>query len=376
MGRGSTRILVKRIIECLTKGPRSISNLSEETGFDRIAIAKYLQAMKDSGLLVEDQQGTSKMYSIASNYRLDTYFGLPLNAETEKMANSLFYLIKKNWKEQTTEKLLNTHAQKIAYEVIFKCKLQIPHGWYLYGGIEIVSYDDSRDYTYSSLGKDVELCVKEVTIEYANNKHAWQTKNLQYQKFGSNLYLLKEEIFSILYSPNFEVHSKNSLFVLAKKIRQLITVSPRDDAVKYKEILDSYQDLMMDIANKMDDNWISEHKREIITLFEAIWRYIALFNFKQGLSEFYSKAMLDNHFQIDISQQEDEIVELGTPLQSLIPADEITDPLKKKLYEALSQMKIVDEKRLAEQNEELENLKKKKGLKAYKEELLHRAGLK
>ncbi len=376
MGRGSTRSLVKMTLECLTKGPRSISNLSEETGFDRIAIAKYLQVMKESGLLVEDQQGTSKMYSIASNYRLDTYFGLPLDAETEKKANSLFYLIKKNWMEQTTEKLLNTHAQKIAYEVITKCNLKIPHGWYLYGGIEIVSYDDSKDYAYSSLGKDVELCVKEVTIEYAKNRYAWQTKKQQYHKLGSSLYLLKEEIFSILYSPNFDVHSKNSLFVLAKKIRQLIALSPRDDSVKYKEILDSYQDLMMDIANKMDDNWISEHKREIITLFEAIWRYMALFNFKQCLSEFYSKAMLDNHFQIDISQQEDEIVELGTPLQSLIPADEIIGPLKKKLHEALSQMTGINEKKLAKQNEELEDIKKKKGLKAYNEELLRRAGLK
>ncbi len=378
MGRGSTQLLIKRIVECLAKGPQSITSIAEETGFDRTAITNYLQALKESGLLVEEQQGTSKVFSVKSIFRRDTYFGLPLTPDQEKTFESLFYAIKKYWREQTSEKLLSTHAQKIAYDVIEKCKLKLPSGWYIYGGISVLSFDEHKEYSYTGLSADIEKCIKSVTSEHAKNKFAWQIKVQQYKKYQKEMYLLKEHILSLLYSKEFDSHPKNSLFVLIKMVRKLISLAPKDEREDYSEILESYQDLMLDIVDNLDDSQIIQRKRDIVMIFEMTWKYIALFNFKKDLSEFYAKTILDNHFLTDIKQQEDEIVELGSELQSLIlhKEDQSKTALRGQLIEALAQMKSPSVEDVNKKKLEVEKKKKNMGEEAFQEDLLKKAGLK
>ncbi len=364
MGRGSTQILIRKIIECLSNGRKAITDISKETGLDRTAIVKYLNILKESGLLVEEKERASRLFTIVPTYRTDTYFGLPLDVESEKKFKSLYHLIRKNWREQTTRPLLRTHAQKIAYKVITKCDLKVPFGWYIFGGIGIVSYDNALEYNYFGLPKFVEICVREVTIEYAKNDRAWQSKKQRYEEAGKELYLKKEEILSVLYSSNFDDHPKQSLFALIKKLRKLVFLAPKDKRTNYSEILDSYQDLMLDITNKVDESQIIEAKRDIIVLFESIWRYIALFNFKHDLLEFYSEKILDLHFKLDILQQEDEIIEIGTELQRLVPDDEITGPIEKQLHEALDNIKPLTPEEQVKANKEMAEYKKKYGLES------------
>lgn len=376
MGRSSTTFLIREILKSLTTGPKSISEISDATGLDRTAISRYINILTESKWLIEEQEGTSKKFTIVPTYRTDTYFGLPLSQSVEKQASSVYHLIKKNWETMTQKKLLSTHAQKIMYKVVSSCdELKIPFGWYIYGGMCIVTYADLKEYEYHPLPKEVEECIKKVTAEYAENDFAWQSKKQQYGEMGRELYRTKEEILSILYSEKFDAHPNDSLFVSVKKIRRLISLGPTELQRQHSEILDAYQDLMLDIQNKLDKEIISSNKIEIVSLFEAMWRYIALFNFKQDLSKFYSPELLDYYFKLDIKQQEDEIIEIGTRLQSLIPEDESTDPLKKKLHEALARMKGVNPEKLTKQTQDLEKIKKEKGLEAYNQELLKRSGL-
>ena len=376
MGRGSTQILIRKIIECLMECPKTISEIVEATGIDRTSVGKYTNLLKDSNLLIEEQDGTSKKFTIVPTYRTDTYFGLPLNQETEQQSSSVFHLIRKNWNNLTSRRLLSTHAQKIAFKVISNCgELKIPHGWYIYGGISIATYDDSQAYNYYGLPKTVENYIKEVTEEYAKNTYAWQSKKLQYEG-ATELYTIKEEVFSILFGPTFDKDPKRSLYIFLKKLRKLISLAPKTLRKEYNEILDTYQDLMLDISNKLDNKIILEHKREIILLFEAIWKYIALFNFKHDLLNYYSEKILDIHFKLDIKQQEDETIELGTELQSLVPEEEITDQLRKKLYEALDNIKTPSPEEQKKQKEDLDKLKKKLGEEKFKEWLFNEAGLK
>ncbi len=376
MGRSSTQILVRKIVESLTKGTKSITELAEATGFDRTAISKYASILAESGLLLEEQEGTSKRFTLIPTYRSDTYFGLPLDQSAEKQVSSVYHLIRKHWNEISSKKLLGTHAQKILYKVISSCdELKVPFGWYIYGGISVVTYDASKEYAYYGLPGKIEDCIKEATADYEKNEHAWEAKKQQYNEEPNALFSTKEEILSILYSPDFDSHPKRSLFVLVKKIRKLISLAPKGPQPQYSEILDAYQDLMLDITNKLGEAVILPRKREITVLFEAIWRYIALFNFKQGLGNFYSQKILDIHFQLDIKQQEGEIVELGTQLQSLVPEDEITDPLKKQLHEALSQMKPLSPEEQKKQKEEMGKLRKELGEERFQVWLLEQAGL-
>ncbi len=373
MGRGSTQSLIREILKSLAESPKTISEIAEAIDLDRTAISRYVNLLKESGLLVEEQIGTSKKFTIIPTYREDTYFGLPLDKEVEKQISSVFYLIKKYWSEKTSKKLLNTHAQKIAFKVIRLCdELKIPFGWYLYGGIEVGTYDDSKNYIFYETSEKVVRVVKEVTEEYAINDYAWQSKKLQYEQAPEH-YSVKEEILSILYGPTISEDPKRSLHVIIKKVRRLISLAPKVDRKEYNNILDAYQDLLLDLYNKVDDEVLKEHKREFIILFEAVWKYIALFNFKNDLLKFYPKKILDVHFFLDIKQQEDEIIELGSYLQSLVPEDE--DPLRKKLNEALDKMLVADKEKLKKQNEELEKIKQEKGLEEFNEELFRRVGL-
>jgi DNA-binding transcriptional ArsR family regulator len=378
MGRGSTQVLIREIVKCLSINPKTITELVDEIKLDRSSIVRYLGILKESGLLNEEQKGTSKVYTLIPSFRQDTYFGLPLDKKTEQEVHSLFHLIKKFWSMNSKQQLKKTHAQKIAYKVITSCALNIPHGWYIYGGIGVASFDESTDYNYFGFPKEkeVEMCVKDVTIEYAKNEFAWQSKKQQYDEVGKELYVVKEEILSILYSGDFDKHPKNSIYVIVKKLRRLVELAPRDNRSDYMEILDSYQDLMLDLSNKVDEKILIDNKREIIISFEAIWKYIALFNFKNDLKEFYSESILEAHFKLDILQQENDIIELGTELQEYVPEDVITDPLKKKVHEALSNIKLLNSDEQKTQREYLEKMEKELGHEKFQEFLLEQAGLK
>ena len=126
------------------------------------------------------------------------------------------------------------------------------------------------------------------------------------------------------------------------------------------------------LTNKLDKTVILEQKQEIILLFQAIWKYIALFNFKQDLRSYYSESILKIHFELDILQQENELIDRGTELQSLIPEDIITDPLKKKLHDALSQIKIISPEEREKQKENMKKLKKELGDEEFQKHLLNK----
>ncbi len=153
-------------------------------------------------------------------------------------------------------------------------------------------------------------------------------------------------------------------------------LSPRDNRSDYMGILDSYQDLMLDLSNKVEEKFLIENKREIITSFETIWKYVALFNFKNDLKEYYPESILEAHFKLDILHQEDEILELGTELQEQIPEDIITAPLKKKVYNALSNIKLLNSGEQKTQKEYLDKIEKELGPEKFQEFLLEQAGLK
>ena len=372
MGRGSTQLLIRKIIKSIAEGPKTISEIAKASKLDRTAVGRYLNILKESNLLIEEQAGTSKKFTLVPSYRTDTYFGLPLTEKAEKQVNSLYSLIKQNWGIMTSKNLLSTHVQKIAHKVIETCdELEIPHGWYMYGAISVATFDESREYRYSGLSEEVENCVKETTAVYAKNKFAWQSKKQQYEEAGKQLYLEKEEILSILFGDVFAKDPKRALHVLVKKIRKLIDLAPKPAEKKYDEILDAYQDLMFDITTKLDNHSISEHKIDITVLFQSIWKYVALHHFKQDLSEYYSEQVLDPHFKLEIKQQEDQIIELGMQLNSLIPEEEISDELRK-FRDTIRQKKPTDQKKLKKQNEELEKILKERGVEALNKELLRR----
>ena len=377
MGRGSTQVLIKKIFECLAKGQRTVTEISQETGLDRTAISKYIKILIETKLIMEETVGTSKVLTIAPSYNKEAYFGLPFSDEVRKDFHTLYYLIKKNWYEATNKRL--TNAKKIAYQIInsFPELKHLPKGWYQYGGTDVFVFDNDADYTYTGFPKKIEDAIKEVTKACSKIDHAYQIKNMQYKAEPKILYDTKEQILSILYSSKFDLHPKSSFAMIVKYLKKLLDVAPKNSNKDYKDTLDAYYELMFDIYSKLDDKIIIEQKRNIIPLFEAMWKYIAMFNFEKDLFEnkYYSSDVLDAHFYFDIVQQDAEVVEAGIELQALIPEDEITDPVKKKLHEALSQIRLLTPEESKVKQKEMDDYRDKHGLKALNEKLRKESGL-
>ena len=378
MGRGSTQILIRKIVESLAKGPKSITEIAEETGLDRTAIARYLNLLKESGFLREEEKGTSKIFHLSSTYRLDTYFGLPIDDKTNKLIDSLYYLIKKKWKEKTQRKLLKTTAQKILYEVIQKANLKIPNGWYIYGGVAVKPYDYYFDYTFSGLNKDIAEEVENSVERHSNYQFAYESKQHQYRDEGKELYDVKEEILRLLYSKNF---SKNSMFVFQKLYSKLIRLIPEGDKI-YDELINDYMTLLIDITknwddfvDEKDDRNFAEFKQKLISSFEALWRLVAMFNFKKDLEVFYPKIVLDEHFKMDIEQAKEELIEIGSELNEMIPFEEPDDPVYRKIKEALKNIKKRSPEEQERVKKEMDDYKKKHRLEALHKKLRKEFGL-
>lgn len=383
MGRGSTQILIRNILESLAKAPKSSSEIVEETGLDRTSISRYLDILKESGFVIEEQQGTSKKFILSSNYRLDTYFGLSLDSETNKLIDSLYHLIQKSWKEKTGRKLLKTTAQKIMYQVNETCKLKIPHGWYIYGGICVKPFDYTKTYYFSGVSDHIITCVNETVVEYSKNNFEYESKQLQYQKAGKELYDIKEDILKLLYSKNF---SKNSMYVFQKLYRNFLYAAPKEDAL-YKELINEYDTLLIDITKEWDhfvdeknERNFAEFKQKLISSFEAMWKMVAMINFKIDLfkGKYYLEKELQEHFKFDINQAKEDVIEIGSELNEMIPfeepSDEIYRQLKKIREEASKTPKRTPEEQ-AKVQKEMDEYAKEHGLKALGEKLRKDFGL-
>jgi hypothetical protein len=149
----------------------------------------------------------------------------------------------------------------------------------------------------------------------------------------------------------------------------LFELAPKNNRENYPGIIDSYQDLMMDITNELNNELLSEKKREIITLFEAVWKYVALFNFKNDLLEYYSDEVLNSYFELDIIQQENDIIEFGSELQELLPVEELNDPIYSQIKEIFSNAKPLSKEDSEKAKKDIEEYKSNNGQKALSEKI-------
>jgi hypothetical protein len=68
-------------------------------------------------------------------------------------------------------------------------------------------------------------------------------------------------------------------------------------------------------------------RSELISLFDAVWRLVALYNFRNDLrdQELFSEKELEIKFRIDIHSQKQEVREKLERLQDFMPEPETKD---------------------------------------------------
>ena len=159
---------------------------------------------------------------------------------------------------------------------------------------------------------------------------------------------------------------------------------PKGDRT-YDELVNDYMNLLIDITekwdkfvNEKDDQDFANFKQKLISSFEALWRLIALFNFKKDLfvGGFYPKIELDEHFKMEIIEAKEELIEIGSELNEMIPPEEPESPTYKNIKESLKKVKVRDSEDQERIKKEMREYKNKYGLKALNEKLKKEFGLK
>ena len=125
------------------------------------------------------------------------------------------------------------------------------------------------------------------------------------------------------------------MFVFQKFFSQFWRASPKGDKL-YSELISDFDTLLIDITQEWDnfvdeknERNFAEFKQKLISSFEALWKMIAMMNFKQDLltGAFYLEKELDEHFKFDINQAKEDLIEICSELNDMIPFEEPTDPL-------------------------------------------------
>ena len=125
------------------------------------------------------------------------------------------------------------------------------------------------------------------------------------------------------------------MYVFQKFFSKFWRLAPKGDKL-YDNLLNDYDTLLIDITKEWDnfvdeknERNFAEFKQKLTSSFEAIWKMVAMANFKIDLfnGEYYLEKELNEHFKFDINQAKEDVIEIGSELNEMIPFEEPNDPL-------------------------------------------------
>jgi DNA-binding transcriptional regulator YhcF (GntR family) len=260
-----------RIVDELREGPKTTRQISDNLKINWATADKYLNYLEGFGR-VKSKETTKKLFYLKQK---ENYFDLPLTKEQENKINKIYQIISK------TNKVTRTQAQKILFQANKDLNLKLPIGWYQFGPITIMPYEN-KDYqsTYNFDDKQIST-IKEITNEYAKIDN-FELEDEVYKQESNKLYLTKKTLSSV----NFKKDDLNILLM------DFLTFSPDET----KELVTDYVRTVMLIGfnDKTKD------------LFNLVWKYVAIINFKNDLKKCYEYD-IELYFDEKIKQIKDEI---------------------------------------------------------------------
>lgn len=272
MERNSPSEIISSILNSLTKGEQTLTQLSNATKINRITVSQYISAFEKGGIVEVKTDGRERWVSLKNP--VDTYFGLPIREEEKELMKKIYSVIKRYCKEIYNEEPKKTHVYKIIYDVMKERKLNLPVGWYQHGPCSVLIYSGNEE---SELKLDYESLIKEKVKQYCKLSPIDLQKEI-YIKYNSKLYNIKEDIKS-----GKEIDPLELLKVVPKETLDLVT-----DFARATLLL----------------GW--EKTRSIF--FSSLWKYISLVNFKISLKYYYGDE-IEEYLKHKIEERKQEVEE-------------------------------------------------------------------
>jgi predicted transcriptional regulator len=321
MGSRSSRDILENITSALRDdGGKSIKEIVNESGAQRNTVTRYLDSLQKQGLVEYEKEGRKKVYYISDEY-LDlsekakySYFGLKVDEETRNAVSAICNSIQNKWKEKTGRKPKKTEIQKTLAKVNDMEDLGLPIGWYMYGEMSAVVWDPETPFDESrSVPEDSEVMdsIEEVVDENTQFDSVAELMEHRYKEKGKDLYIAKHNLKEDILPNN---HPKSEVM---PEIYRFAYNLPDIEDEESKRMVDEFVSIFSTLYDK-DDGYM---RSELISLFDAVWRLVALYNFRNDLrdQELFSEKELEIKFRIDIHSQKQEVREKLERLQDFMP---------------------------------------------------------
>ncbi|MFH0874770.1 MAG: hypothetical protein V1859_02445 [archaeon] len=325
MARRTKEKLLIDILDQLKQRESSINDLVKDSNWSTIRDAVYL--LKELGLVDIREEKNAQVCSLKKGVDVDmegtvnsnTLFKIPITEEQNNLFSFVFSEIKKKFIEKWNREPKTTEAEKIAAEVIYDMKLNLPIGWYLHGMIPAKKYETSQIYVFKEPvnHKEINKEIHKKIEEYGKYQYINDLIRAQYKKHQNKLYQIKEELKKII-MPSVDLNNLETKTTLLKFMRHLLFELPRkEDASELCEIVNNYVSIMDEIFLSSID--LNQYKVDLFTTFESIWQYIATYNFFDSLAEYYDRIILYRYFYSPLESAKDVAVESVKILADLCP---------------------------------------------------------
>lgn len=258
-----------KIVDELRTGPKTTRQISDSLKINWATADKYLNYLEGFGI-VKYKETTRKHFYLKQK---TNFFDLPLTKEQESKIKKIYEIIFK------TAKVTKTQAQKILFQVNKDLKLNIPIGWYQFGPICPMPYEQSLESTHNFNNNQINK-IKEITNNYYKIDN-FELEDIIYKKENNELYITKKALRSI--------NSKDDLNIILMDFLKFVP----DET---KELVTDYVRAVMLIG------WDDKTKN----LFDLIWKYVAIINFKNDLKKYYDYD-IDLYFDEKVKEIENEI---------------------------------------------------------------------
>ena len=261
----------------LESGPKSIRKIADKD-FNWRTAQKYLEILEELKIVFSVNKGNKRIYYL---YDRDNFFKIPISRQKKDLISEIFAKLKK-----FSPQITKTQAHKSLFELNNKFNLKLPVGWYLYGPICLAQFKgDEQD--NAKLTQAQALFLKQTSEKYSKIDN-FKLEDQIYEASNNKLYQLKKLLLDKSFEKNVNL-----------EMMDLIKLAPEQT----KDLVTDYARAVMLIG------W--NHKTK--ELFNIIWKYIAIVNFKNDIKQFYDYD-IEIYFKQIIEEVKSEASKILTSL--------------------------------------------------------------
>jgi len=303
MKRKTKKQMVQRVLQLLETKPMTVNEIAVNINSNWDTVNKTLEILESLSLVEWEGEGNKKLFKARVDgtltLRKDTLFGIPIIRERdENLCKMLFMKLKQKWFEKNHTYPNKTLMQKMVVKVADNFNLTIPRGWYIFGKMTILQYDQEIDYPYEDVEiQDINPYLNEIVDHFSKFVKTFDVQLDQYEDNKKMLYLAKLKIQEILSKYVFDKETSKNLsnlfFIFAKEF------PAKGDNLEIIESINAFVSTVNQLLIQKSKEELDQIRQLMMDSFASVWESMAIYNLFDSLVEEnfgYERRSLKKYF--------------------------------------------------------------------------------